>query len=100
MRRDHLALAAGHRGRGTPAFECAGPLGPGLAGDRRTQADPSRALKDLLAAGVRACVVAPEPELRRWFSWSWYWTDALVDDLVREGRLRKVDGYVMTAGQD
>jgi len=69
---------------------------PGTGG---TGADPSLALKDLLAAGVRASVVAPEPELRRWFSWQWYWTDALVDDLVREGRLRRVDGQVMMAGR-
>ena len=44
---------------------------------------------DLLAAGVRAAVVAPEPELRRWFSWQWYWTDTLVDDLIRH-RLREM----------
>jgi hypothetical protein len=69
---------------------------PGTAG---TDADPSLALKDLLAAGVRAAVIAPEPELRRWFSWPWYWTDTLVDDLVREGRLRRADGQVMTAGR-
>jgi hypothetical protein len=43
---------------------------------------------------VRAAVVAPEAELRRWFSWSWYWSGALVDDLVRDGRLRRVDGHV------
>ena len=65
-----------------------------------TDANPSQALKDLLAAGVRASVVAPEPELRRWFSWQWYWTDTLVDDLIREGRLRRVDDHVMTAGQN
>ena len=70
---------------------------PGTGG---TGADPSLALKDLLAVSVRASVVASEPELRRWFSWPWYWTDALVDDLVREGRLRRVDGQVTTAGQD
>lgn len=69
---------------------------PGTGG---TDADPRRALKDLLAAGVRASVVAPEPELRRWFSWPWYWTGTLVDDLVREGRLRRVEGHVTTAGQ-
>ena len=62
-------------------------------GEPRT-ADPERALADLLAAGVRAAVVAPEAELRRWFSWSWYWSGALVDDLVRDGRLRRVDGHV------
>ena len=65
------------------------------AGD--TDADPGRALKDLVVAGVRAAVIAPEPELQRWFSWPWYWTDTLVDDLIREGRLRRADKYVTVA---
>src|SRR6266851_5174023 len=65
------------------------------AGD--TGADPGRALKDLVVAGVRAAVIAPEPELQRWFSWPWYWTDTLVDDLIREGRLRRADKYVTVA---
>jgi hypothetical protein len=56
--------------------------------------DPGRALKDVVAAGVRAAVVAPEAEPRRWFSWQWYWTGTLIDDLVRAGRLRRVDGYL------
>src|SRR6266699_3061639 len=67
---------------------------PGSGG---TGTDPRRALADLIAAGVRAAVVAPERELRRWFSWPWYWTDALVDGLVRAGRLRRVDGHVTVA---
>ena len=57
-------------------------------------ADPAAALADLLVAAVKAAVLAPEPELRRWFSWSWYWTPALVDDLVRDTRLRRLDGCV------
>jgi hypothetical protein len=57
-------------------------------------ADPVTALGDLLVAAVQAAVVAPEAEVRRWFSWQWYWTDALIDDLVHSGRLRRVDGYV------
>jgi hypothetical protein len=61
-------------------------------------ADPARALGNLVAAGVRAAVVAPEHELRRWFSWAWYWTDTLVDGLVREGRLRRVGGHVTAVG--
>src|SRR4029077_2305799 len=65
-----------------------------------TDATPSQAFKDLLAAGVRASVAAPEPELRRWFSWQWYWTDTLVDDLIRQGRLRRGGDPVMTAGQN
>jgi hypothetical protein len=48
-------------------------------------------------AGVRAAVVAPERELRRWFSWQWYWTGGLVDDLVAAGRLRRADGHVTAA---
>jgi hypothetical protein len=51
-------------------------------------------LQKLLVAGVRAAVVAPEPELKRWFSWQWYWNDTLVEDLVRDGLLRRVDGHV------
>ena len=66
--------------------------GPGA-----TDAEPGRALRDLVAAGVRASVVAPEPELRRWFSWAWYWTDSLVDDLIREGQARRLDGHLIAA---
>jgi hypothetical protein len=61
-------------------------------------ASPRRALADLVVAGLRAAVVAPERELQRWFSWPWYWTDTLVDDLVRDDRLRRVDGHVTVAG--
>ncbi|MGH3055900.1 MAG: hypothetical protein ACRDL7_13080, partial [Gaiellaceae bacterium] len=43
---------------------------------------PRGALGDLLCAGVRAAVVAPERELSRWFSWRWYWDAELVDELV------------------
>ena len=56
--------------------------------------DPGRALADLVVAGVRGAVVAPEAEPRRWFSWQWYWTGTLIDDLVRARRLRRVDGYL------
>ena len=37
-------------------------------------------LADLVVAGVRAAVVAPAGEIRRWFSWDWYWDDAILDD--------------------
>jgi len=57
-------------------------------------ADPQKALAGLIAAAVRAAVVAPEREVRRWFSWPWYWTDGLIDVLARDGRLRRVDGHV------
>jgi hypothetical protein len=57
-------------------------------------ADPGPALKELVVAGVRAAVVAPEAEIRRWFSWQWYWSGTLIDDLLRAGRLRRVDGHL------
>ena len=57
------------------------------------------ALGDLIAAAVRAAALAPETELRRWFSWPWYWADSLVDDLIGQGRLRRIDGHVTMAGQ-
>jgi hypothetical protein len=44
-------------------------------------------LAELVVAGVRAAVLAPEPEVARWFSWRWYWEDDLVDRLVQEARL-------------
>jgi hypothetical protein len=69
---------------------------PGSSG---TGEDPVVAFRDLLAAAVRAAVVAPETELRRWFSWQWYWTDSLVDDLIRQGRLRRINSHVTMAGQ-
>jgi hypothetical protein len=54
----------------------------------------ARSLADLVVAGVRAAVVAPERELQRWFSWQWYWEDSLVEELIRDGRLRRVGGHV------
>jgi hypothetical protein len=51
-------------------------------------------LADLLVAAVSAAVIAPERELKRWFSWPWYWDDAIVDTLVEDGRLVRVDGHV------
>jgi hypothetical protein len=61
-----------------------------------TAADPAEAFADLVVTAVRAAVVAPEPEVRRWFSWPWYWADTLIDDLVADGRLRRLDGHVAT----
>jgi hypothetical protein len=56
--------------------------------------DPAEAFADLLVTAVRAAVIAPEPELRRWFSWPWYWTDTLIDDLIGAGRLRRLDANI------
>jgi hypothetical protein len=65
----------------------------------RGESDLRRAFGDLLCVGVRAAVVAPERELRHWFSWRWYWEDALVDELVGAGRLLRVDGHLAMDGQ-
>jgi hypothetical protein len=52
-------------------------------------------LDDLIVAGVRAAVVAPERELPRWFSWTWLWEDDVVDRLVGDGRLERPEpGWV------
>lgn len=53
-------------------------------------------LAELVVAGVRAAVVAPERELPRWFPW---WEDGLAERLISEGRLlRPEDGWVSAAG--
>ena len=59
---------------------------------RFPRASATGGLDDLLVAGVRAAVVAPESELHAWFSWRP--GAELVDALVREGRLERVDGAV------
>jgi hypothetical protein len=52
-------------------------------------------LPELVVAGVRAAVLAPEREVAKWFSWRWYWEDDLVDGLLAEGRLaRPEDGWL------
>jgi hypothetical protein len=63
-----------------------------------SRADPGTALGDLVAAAVRAAVVVQEAEARRWFSWQWYWTDPLIADLIRAGRLRRVDAHLTATG--
>ncbi|MGO9197670.1 MAG: hypothetical protein ACLQK4_11180 [Acidimicrobiales bacterium] len=63
-----------------------------------TPGDPMRAFGDLVVAGVRAAVVAPEREIERWFSWRWYFDPGLVDRLVVNGRLeRPAPGWVSAA---
>jgi hypothetical protein len=52
--------------------------------------DPSAgSLGDVIAACVRAAVVVPEAELRRWFSWEPQPDSALVDALVAAGRIER-----------
>ena len=67
------------------------------SGSRDVGVHLHQSFQELLLAGVQAAVIAPEKELKRWFSWQWYWDDALVEDLVRDGRLRRVDGHVTIA---
>jgi hypothetical protein len=62
--------------------------------ERSDSDDTRQALGELLCAGVRAAVVAPERELASWFSWRWYWDVDLVDGLVSAGRLVRIDGHV------
>jgi hypothetical protein len=50
-------------------------------------------LRELVVAAVRAAVVAPAREVPRWFSWQWYWDDAILED----ERLVRLDGYVAFA---
>jgi hypothetical protein len=62
------------------------------------RASASGGLEELVVAGVRAAVVCPEREPRRWFSWTWRWDDGLLDRLVDEGRLvRPEPGWVAVA---
>ncbi|MGO9559947.1 MAG: hypothetical protein ACLPYW_12805 [Acidimicrobiales bacterium] len=69
-------------------------LVPAVKGSDR---DPAAAFAELVVAGVRAAVVAPERELGRWFSWRWYFDAGLVDRLVSEDRLsRPAPGWVST----
>jgi hypothetical protein len=57
-------------------------------------------LDDLVVAGVRAAVVAPERELPRWFSWRWRFRAGLVDDLVSAGRLERPEPGWVTASTE
>jgi hypothetical protein len=59
---------------------------------------PGGGIDDLIVAAVRAAVIAPERELARaWFSWRWLFDENLVDRLVREGRLARVESGWVTA---
>jgi hypothetical protein len=54
-------------------------------------------LEELVVAGVRAAVLAPEKEVARWFSWQWYWEDGLVERLVEGGRLARPEAGWLAA---
>jgi hypothetical protein len=51
------------------------------------EASEGGGLAELVVAGVRAAVLAPEDEVPRWFSWRWYWEADLLDRLVDEEQL-------------
>jgi hypothetical protein len=55
-------------------------------------------IEELVVAGVRAGVVAPEREIARaWFSWRRLLDDSLVERLISEGRLERVEPGWVTA---
>jgi hypothetical protein len=59
------------------------------------EAQPESGVAELVVAAVLAAVVAPEREVRKWFSWSWLFPVDLVDRLVNEGRLERPEpGWV------
>ncbi|HEY7258515.1 MAG TPA: hypothetical protein VH459_05565 [Gaiellales bacterium] len=58
-------------------------------------ASPEHASDDLLVAGVRAAVLAPEDEVRRWFSWPV--PQGAVQRLVGAGRLSRPSSGWLTA---
>jgi hypothetical protein len=63
--------------------------------------EPSRVrggIDELVVAGVRAAVLAPEREItRKWFSWRQLFEGDLVDRLVSEGRLERPEPGWVTA---
>jgi len=48
------------------------------------EAEPGGGIEELLVRAVRAAVLAPEDQPRRWFAW---WEDGLVERLVEQDRL-------------
>jgi hypothetical protein len=54
-------------------------------------------IDDLVVAAVRAAVVAPEREIARtWFSWRHLFDDDLIEQLVSEGRLHRIEPGLVT----
>jgi hypothetical protein len=58
-------------------------------------ANPDQALDELVVTGVRAAVIAPEAEVRKWFSWPV--ASSMIDRLVDEGRVTRI-GNELAAG--
>jgi hypothetical protein len=60
-----------------------------------TGAPGSGGLDDVVVAGVRAAVLTPERQIRRWFSWPRRFSPDLTSRLVAEGRLERPEpGWV------
>ena len=57
------------------------------------EASVDDALAELVVAGVRAAVIAPQADVLRWFTWKV--PASLVDQLVAEGRLERVGESVV-----
>ena len=89
-----LEVTAGHGHTHTSEIARWDQVHPGAGA---VEISPLRSLENLLVAGVRAAAVAPERELKRWFSWQWYWHDGIVDELISEGRLTRVGDHVIAA---
>jgi hypothetical protein len=62
-------------------------------------ADGPADLAPLVVAAVRAAVVVPEKEPRRWFSWRWRWEDGLIERLVDEGALLRPEPDWLAAAE-
>jgi hypothetical protein len=59
---------------------------------------PGGGIDELVIAAVRAAVVAPEREIpRKWFSWRGLLDSDLVERLVSEGRLERLEPGLVTA---
>jgi hypothetical protein len=55
-------------------------------------------IDELIVAAVRAAVIAPEREIARtWFSWRHLIADHLVEQLISEGRLQRIEPGLVTA---
>jgi hypothetical protein len=58
---------------------------------------PSGGIDELVVAAVRAAVIAPEREItHKWFSWRWLLGNDVVERLVSEGRLERLDPGLVT----
>lgn len=64
---------------------------------RQEEASPAGGLDELLQLAVRAAVLTPRSETKRWFAWTVM--DALIDDLVEQRRLHEPERGWLAAPQ-